>query len=237
VTESTMTQTADRYYVRFDLAQRIQHIILIITFLTLCITGLPQSFASMGWAQAVLGLLGGIDMARSIHHFAAMILIFMLIYHLVTAVYDLLFSHSRAILPSFQDVKDAKQSVFYLLGKEEEQPRYGRFDFRQKVEYWALIWGTVLMIVTGLILLFPVQVTYVLPGVVIYAAKAAHGFEAALAFLSIVIWHMYNTHFASGLFPLDKTMFSGTVSEERMREEHPLEYESIVNSQKNQKKD
>ena len=107
-------------------------------------------------------------------------------------------------------------------------PKFDRFDFRQKVEYWALIWGTLLMVLTGFILMFPITVTHYLPGIVIYAAKAAHGYEAVLAFLSIITWHMYNTHFAPNMFPVDTTIFTGMISRERLREEHSLEYERLV---------
>jgi cytochrome b subunit of formate dehydrogenase len=135
------------------------------------------------------------------------------------------------MLPGKQDVTDAVQSVKYLLGKAEEPPRYGRFDFRQKLEYWALVWGTILMGVTGIILLFPAFFTSFLPGDFIYAAKAAHGLEALLAVAAIVSWHMYHAHFAQGIFPIDTTIFTGKISVERMMEEHPLEYEAWLAAQ------
>jgi hypothetical protein len=86
------------------------------------------------------------------------------------------------------------------------------------------------MAVTGLVLMFPAVVTRVLPGVVVYAAKAAHGLEALLAVASIITWHMYNTHLAQGLFPLDRTIFTGEISRERLVHEHPLEYERLLAS-------
>jgi hypothetical protein len=81
---------------------------------------------------------------------------------------------------------------------------------------------------TGLVLMFPEAFTRFLPGEVVYAAKAAHGLEALLAILSIVGWHMYNTHLAEGMFPVDTTIFTGKISMERMLEEHPLEYQRLV---------
>jgi cytochrome b subunit of formate dehydrogenase len=197
----------------------------------LCLTGLPQSFSATGWAQALLAVLGGLELARIIHHIFAMVMVFVFLYHVIAVIYDLIFVRSWSMLPRMQDLKDVFQMMAYLRGRASELPKFDRFDFRQKVEYWALIWGTVLMAVTGLILMFPLEVTKYLPGIVIYAAKAAHGYEAVLAFLSIITWHMYNTHFAPHMFPVDTTIFTGKISRERMMAEHPLEYERIVVSE------
>lgn len=224
---TSKTTTIDTY-IRFDLSQRIQHILLIISMIMLALTGLPQTFIKTKVAQVILSILGGLDGARMIHHIFGVLLGTVFIYHVISVVIDLICTRSRLMLPCFQDAKDAVQSTGYLLGKQDEPPRYDRFDFRQKLEYWALIWGTVLMGVTGLILLFPLWTTQRLPGVVIYAAKAAHGLEAVLAVASIITWHMYNTHFAGGKWRLDTTIFTGKISQERMQEEHPLEYQRLT---------
>lgn len=223
-----MTYRSNHTVVRFDLSQRIQHLLLITSFTMLCLTGLPQSFAATGWGHFLLWALGGIGVVRMIHHGFAVVMVFVFLYHAITVLYALLFTRAWSMLPRWQDAKDAYQTVAYLLGRASALPRFDRFDFRQKVEYWALIWGTLLMVITGLVLMFPIAVTHYLPGIVIYAAKAAHGYEAVLAFLSIITWHMYNTHFAPHLFPVDTTIFTGRISRERLREEHPLEYERLV---------
>lgn len=212
---------------RFDLSERIQHILMMLSFITLALTGLPQSFASTGWAKAWMGIFGGIGGIRKVHHFAAVILVFVFLYHTILVIGDLFRKDAkRWMLPRKQDLTDAIQSVKYLLGKVPEPPRYGRFDFRQKMEYWSLIWGTILMGITGIMLMFPTFFASFLPGDFIYAAKAAHGLEALLAVAAIVSWHMYHAHFAQGIFPVDTTMFTGKISLERMQEEHPLEYEA-----------
>lgn len=223
-----MTYLSNRTVVRFDVSQRIQHSLLITAFTMLCLTGLPQSFAATRWGQTLLWVLGGLAWVRIIHHSFATVLVFVFLYHTIIVLYDLLVLRSWAMLPRLQDLKDAGQTVAYLLGRAPALPKFDRFDFRQKVEYWALIWGTLLMVITGLVLLFPIEVTRYAPGIVIYAAKAAHGYEAVLAFLSIITWHMYNTHFAPHLFPVDTTIFTGQISRERMQEEHPLEYARLL---------
>jgi cytochrome b subunit of formate dehydrogenase len=213
---------------RFDVFQRLQHIILIVAFTTLALTGLPQLFARAGWAQGLMWLLGGIAGVRRIHHLAGTILIFEFGYHVIVALGDLVVRRSRSMVPRLQDVRDAAHAVAFLLGRRANPPRYDRFDWKQKLEYWSLMWGTVAMAVTGLVLMFPAVVTRWLPGVVVYAAKAAHGLEALLAVASIITWHMYNTHLAEGLFPLDRTIFTGTITRERLVHEHPLEYERLL---------
>jgi formate dehydrogenase gamma subunit len=213
---------------RFDMFQRVQHVILIAAFTTLALTGLPQLFARAGWAQGLMWLLGGIAGVRRIHHLAATVLIFEFVYHVIVALGDLAARRSRSMLPRLQDVRDAAQSAAYLLGRRAAPPRYDRFDWKQKIEYWSLMWGTLAMAATGLVLMFPTAVTRALPGVVVYAAKAAHGLEALLAIASIITWHMYNTHLAEGLFPLDRTIFTGQIARERLQHEHPLEYERLL---------
>ena len=227
-TELTTTSPSKvKTLTRFDLSERIQHILMMLSFTTLALTGLPQSFAAAGWAKAWMGVFGGIGGIRKVHHVAAVILVFVFLYHVILVIGDLFQKNAkRWMLPRKQDLTDAVQSVKYLLGKVPEPPRYGRFDFRQKMEYWALIWGTILMGLTGLMLMFPSFFASFLPGDFIYAAKAAHGLEALLAVAAIVTWHMYHAHFAQGIFPIDTTIFTGEISLERMKEEHPLEYEA-----------
>ena len=127
---------------RFDLSERIQHIIMMLSFTALALTGLPQSFASTGWAKAWMGVFGGIGGIRKVHHFAAVLMVFVFVYHAIIMFADLFRKDTkRWMLPTLQDAKDALQSVKYLLGKTPEPPQFGRFDWRQKIEYWSLIWG------------------------------------------------------------------------------------------------
>lgn len=226
-TKPAMTPVVETYE-RFDLSQRIQHICLIVSFTLLALTGLPQLFVGAGWARGFMAVLGGIDGVRRIHHLAATLLLFVFVFHFFNVFIDLLTRKSARMLPNLQDGKDAVQAFAYLLGRTQDKPQYDRWDFRQKIEYWALIWGTFLMGLTGLILMFPTVFASFLPGVVIYAAKAAHGLEALLAIASIVSWHMYNTHFAEGTGPVDTTIFTGKISRERLAEEHPLEYQRLL---------
>lgn len=225
-----MTDRDEITFTRFVLSQRIEHILLLISFGVLCLTGLPQKFHDTAWAQWIMSALGGIDTTRVIHHIFAFMLAFEFIYHVIVIVYELVFVRPRplSMLPRLRDVRDGLSSVGYLSGLRREKPRFGRYDFRQKVEYWAMIWGLVIMGATGFILMFPVVVTRYLPGVFVSASKVAHGYEALLAFLAIITWHFYNAHLSLGAFPVDTAIFTGKISQNRVLEEHPVEHERLT---------
>jgi cytochrome b subunit of formate dehydrogenase/cytochrome c551/c552 len=202
-------------YERFDWMQRIAHALLLSTFILLAITGLPQEFALAGWAQAMIGFFGGI---------AAVVLILLGIYHLLDVGYKIFVRRtSLSMLPTFKDVKDALQAFIYNLGFGKTRPQMGRYTFEEKAEYWALIWGVVIMAITGAMMWNPIFTTRILPGEIIPAAKAAHGGEALLAVMAIVVWHMYGVHIRR----FNKAMWTGKQTEEEMLHEHPLELADI----------
>jgi mono/diheme cytochrome c family protein len=128
-----------------------------------------------------------------------------------------------SMLPSFQDAKDAWQAFLYNIGRAKTPPQMGRYTFEEKMEYWAFAWGAIIMGATGFMMWNPISTVKFLPGEVIPAAKAAHGGEALLAVLAIIIWHMYGVHIKR----LNKSMWTGKMSEAEMLHEHPLELADI----------
>ena len=129
-----------------------------------------------------------------------------------------------AMVPRPKDFRDAVVTIRYYLRMSDERAQFDRFDYKEKFEYWGLVFGGLIMITTGFLLLFPILATKVLPGQVIPAAKLAHGNEGLMAFLVVVVWHLYNVLLAPEIFPMNRTIFTGKISRERMRHEHPLEY-------------
>ncbi|NOT05554.1 MAG: hypothetical protein HOP27_13240 [Anaerolineales bacterium] len=221
--KSTPPQT-ERTYERFPLARRIEHLTMLLSFTTLGLTGLIQKFATSTTSQFLVGLLGGIESVRSIHHFAAIVLIIGTMYHLVVFGYQAYVLRIRlSMLPGFQDAKDALQALLYNIGFAKSRPQMGRFTFEEKAEYWAFVWGTIVMAVTGFLMWNPITSAKILPGEFIPAAKAAHGGEAVLAVLAIILWHMYGVHIKF----FNKAMWTGKLTEQEMLHEHPLELADI----------
>lgn len=211
-------------FTRFQIAQRIEHVLLVLSFTTLGLTGLPQKYATSPISDAVIQIFGGIDMIRNIHHIAAVVFLLETVYHLVVMGYKLFVRRAKAtMLPGLQDAKDGIQAFAYNLGLAKERPKMGRYSFDEKLEYWALIWGLVVMSITGFMLWNPIRTTDFLPGVIIPAAKAAHGGEAVLAVLAILIWHFYNVH----LRHWNWAMITGKLTRHEMEDEHPKELEDI----------
>jgi cytochrome b subunit of formate dehydrogenase/mono/diheme cytochrome c family protein len=207
-------------YVRFTLAQRVEHLIQLVSFTVLAVTGLPQKFAAQPWADAMIAGMGGIEWVRIIHRFSATVLLLATVYHFVVIAYKLYVQRVKmTMLPDIRDARDAWQTLLYNLGFSKRWPQMGRYTFEEKVEYWAFVWGTVVMAVTGFILWNPIATARFLPGQFIPAAKAAHGGEALLAVLAIIIWHMYGVH----LRKFNRSMWTGKLSEGEMKHEHPLE--------------
>jgi cytochrome b subunit of formate dehydrogenase len=122
-----------------------------------------------------------------------------------------------------QDAKDAIQALLYNIGIAKTYPQMGRYTFEEKMEYWAFVWGALVMGLTGFMMWNPITTTQYLPGEFVPAAKAAHGGEAVLAVLAIIIWHMYGVHIKR----FNKSMFNGRMTEEEMLHEHPLELADI----------
>ena len=216
-----------RLYRRFNLMFRAQHICLMISFTVLVLTGMPLKFAHVGWSHYLHILFGGFDGARLAHRIAAIILTATWVWHGLYLFYlwwKASFSlKSWTMWPTKQDFVDFFQTIKFGLGLCPEPPRYGRFNWKEKFDYFAVYWGMPIMVVSGLVLWFPVYFGNRLTDLAIAAAYIAHSDEALLAFLAILMWHLYNTHFDPDHFPMSSVWYSGVLTEEEKEREHPLE--------------
>lgn len=220
------------YVTRFTLKQRIEHVSVMTLFLVLALTGLPQKFFEASWAQAIISGLGGIDRVRWVHRAAGVLFTLFTFTHL--GVISALVVTGRATLslvPTRQDFLDAIQQLEYYFGMTDAPAKFDKFDYKQKFEYWGLVLGAVIVITTGLVLLFPIEATRVLPGEIVPASKLAHGNEGLMAFLVVIVWHIYNAHLNPDVFPFDTTIFTGKISAKRLHHEHELEYERLKESE------
>lgn len=217
---------------RFNLNQRLQHTVVMMSFLILVITGLPQLYPDNSWSEWLFRNLGGIYTTRLIHRYTGVVFVIAALYHLAYIAHHVLVrKQALSMILSVKDFSDALMALRYNLGLTSQEPRSGRYDFGQKFEYWGMFFGGALMIISGLMLMYPVWATKILPGQFIPAAKAAHGFEGIMAMLTILIWHLYSAHLEPGRFPIDTSIFTGLISRARMREEHPLEYEELLDKE------
>jgi cytochrome b subunit of formate dehydrogenase len=213
-----------RAHTRFSLTDRAQHLLMLLSFTTLAITGLVQKYALSSISLFIFRLWGGIENIRTTHHAAAVLLMLLAIFHVIELGYkSYVMGAGLTMLPGIQDVKDAWLAFTYNLGFRKTRPQMGRYTFEEKAEYWALVWGILIMGFTGFMMWNPLATVKIFPGDFIPAAKVAHGSEALLAVLAIIVWHMYGVH----LRRFNKSMWTGRLTEEEMLHEHPLELADI----------
>jgi cytochrome b subunit of formate dehydrogenase len=211
-------------YFRFTISDRVEHWVQVVSFTVLAITGLVQKWPDLGLTDTIINWLGGIETTRLIHHVAAAVLLLAVVYHVGTAGYRLyVLRQGKLMYPGMRDAWAAIHAVGYNLGLRNEPPREGHFTFAEKAEYWSIIWGTIVMSVTGFMMWNPIATTALLPGQFIPAAKAAHGGEAILAVLAILVWHVYHVHIKS----FNKSMFNGSITRHEMADEHAGELDLI----------
>jgi formate dehydrogenase gamma subunit len=214
-------RAAVRPVVRMSLAQRWQHFVLAASFIILAITGFALKFPDSFLARA----LGSSEpFRRWTHRVAGIVLLLVGLWHLI---YLLGSREGRRLVcdlfPVKKDVTDVWTQIRYLLGWSKEKPKMGRFGYAEKMEYWAVIWGTIIMGVSGLMIWFKMDVTRFLPRWAVDVALTIHYYEAVLACLAIVVWHFYHVIFDPDVYPLNPACFDGHVSEEWQKHEHPLD--------------
>jgi len=214
-----------RFFARFTRGQRWEHWLLFGSFTVLFLPGIVQKYRTEPWSQNILSTPERLVLIQNIHHIAAIILTLEVIYHLARGIYLLARRKMpHAMFPDWQDVKDAGHMTKYLLFLAKRRPKYGKYSFEEKLTYWFLFFSIGIMVVTGLVILFPIQVTYVLPGGVVPAAKLAHSTEAVVAGVFVLIWHLYHVLIER----LNLSMFTGHMNEDDMRKYHAAEYERLT---------
>jgi formate dehydrogenase subunit gamma len=215
--------------IRFSVRQRAEHASVMILFTTLAITGLPQKYYEAAFSATLVHALGGVGVTRLIHRIAGVLFTVTLTAHLAVAIWQVAMRRlSRlAMVPGRQDYRDALATLRWYLGLSKQKPLFDRYDYRQKFEYWGMVAGSMIMVVTGAVLLFPVLIGSLVPGQMIPAARLAHSQEGLMALLVVIVWHIYNAHLNPDVFPFDWSIFNGRISRHRMIEEHPLELARI----------
>jgi formate dehydrogenase subunit gamma len=219
----------ERMFERFGRNFRYQHMLMFTSVVLLIITGIPLKFPTYGISKfIILDLFGGIQNSTVIHRVAAVGLIIVGAWHFG---YIILSRMGRRdfflMIPRPSDAKDAFYTILFFLGKRPVGPKFHRFSFIEKFDYWAVYWGMVVMIGSGLILWFKEMFSKGLFDI----AREAHSDEGLLATLAIIIWHFYNVHFNPDVFPMSWVWWHGKLSESQMKHHHPLEYAEILSAE------
>lgn len=206
-----------------------QHLVLLITFSILVVTGFALRYPD-AWFVSVMNFFGIFESARSIiHRISAVLLIYISLHHVVF----LMFSRRghrelRSFWPKLSDFSNALVNMKYHLGVSKTKPCFDRYDYTEKAEYWAVIWGTLVMVITGFVLWFPETFTSFMPPWVVKISETIHFYEAWLATLAIGVFHLFFVIFHPKQYPMTLTWLTGNMTREEVKEHHPLWYEKIV---------
>jgi cytochrome b subunit of formate dehydrogenase len=206
---------------RMRLGEVWQHTVLMVSFIVLVITGFALRFGDSWIAGFLFGWDHGFEVRGILHRIAAAVMVFGSVWH-----FFYLFSQRGRVFfkdmwPKFSDFKDFIQRVMFNLGIVKESPRFGRFSYIEKAEYWALIWGTAVMIVTGFMLWFDNFFIQLIPKGILDVALVIHYYEAILATLAILVWHLYSTVFNPHVYPMNPSWLTGKMPKDMFEHEHP----------------
>lgn len=231
--EPTLKSAGTVWVQRFNSHFLAQHLLLMLSVVTLFLSGLflfGTRYPGATWAATLTGALGGLDFWRVVHRIGGTLLTFTAGYHLVYSLtHDEGRRDFRLMLPTVSDFINLWQNLKFYFGLSHQRPKFDRFTYFEKFDYWAVFWGCVIMIGTGGIMWFHDLVVVVfpkIPATMWDAFKEAHAHEAVLAVAAIVVWHMYNVHLRHGRFPGSLLWIHGRMSREEYEREHPQD--SIV---------
>lgn len=225
------TSNAQESYMRFPVIHRFLHLVVMLGFIGLAITGFSLKFSSQGWAKAVVLILGGAGRTASVHKTLAVVTYLCVVAHILWLIYYKAIlkgqlTGPRSMFPRVKDLRDLINHIKYFFGKGP-LPKFERFTYLEKFDYLALLLGMNTMGITGVVLWSPEFFTRVLPGYFINLAQILHVYEAMMAVALKFVVHTFSTHLRPENFPMDKSIFNGRMSKERMIRDHAGEWERI----------
>ena len=228
----------EKVYRRFSRLQRSLHVAMMLAFFTLALTGMALKFSYMAWAQTVSRFLGGFESMGFQHRVGAITLIIVAIVHLWDVVrrkkatqhtWLQVITGPNSIIFNLRDLPEFIQSIKWFFGLGP-RPNYGRYTYWEKFDYFAVLWGIIIIGSTGLVLWFPEFFTHFIPGWAVNVATIIHSDEALLAVGFIFTIHFFNTHFRPDKFPMDPVIFTGQVTLDELKYDKPGEYEAMRES-------
>jgi cytochrome b subunit of formate dehydrogenase len=231
----TAALDAGRHYQRFGPVERVMHVILMVSFLGLALTGVPLLFADHVWAQWLVKAMGGFQGAALIHRISAAVMTVLFLGHILRVFVRAFMSKDwlayfwgpYSMVPNLKDGQDIVAMFKWFFGKGP-RPLFDRYTYWEKFDYWAVFWGMFIIGGSGFMLWFPTFFAKFLPGWVFNIATIVHGEEALLAVGFIFTVHFFNGHLRPEKFPMDMVIFTGKVSEHELKEERTVEYARLV---------
>jgi len=227
-----VSSTKPAFYQRWNLQHRLQHFFLFVSMFGLIITGMAIKYHYVAWAQFTFRVFGGFHMNLIIHKASATLLVIVSVWHLVylLVTWAKEKSHPKtwAMMPSLNDARDLWHHALHLLQLRKEPPQFGRYTYLEKFEYLSIFWGMIVMGLTGFSLWFPAAAAGFVPRWILDMFRIVHANEALVAVIALVYGHFFTVHFNPAVFPTSPVWFSGKISLEHMMEEHPLEYQKLV---------
>jgi formate dehydrogenase gamma subunit len=212
-----------------------QHTFLMITFIVLVISGFALRFNESWLAELFFGWAGGFELRGVVHRYAAVLFTLSVIWHVFYVAFS---SRGRRfitdMIPTRLDFVQFWRKILFNLGRRKEPPRFGRFSYVEKAEYWALVWGGFVMIATGILLWFDNWFIQIMPKGVLDISLVVHYWEAWLATLAILVWHIYSTVFDPAVYPMNPSWLTGTMPQEMYSHEHPEHLEEAIRESRDQ---
>lgn len=232
----SLAQDEKKFFQRFPVGWRVAHLAFALITMTLVLTGTAALFAHTDWAPIVAQALGGARGLALIHRVAAALFIGIFFIHFVYVMQKLLRDRTfrwfgpDSLVPNWKDLSDMVAMFKWFVGKGPK-PRFDRWTYFEKFDYWAVFWGVSIIGGSGLLLAFPTVTASYLPGWIFNVATIVHGEEAFLAAVFLFTVHFFNNHFRPDkLPPPDIVMFTGTQSLEEFRREHPAQYQRLADA-------
>ncbi len=214
---------------RFSIHARLQHGMLAVSLAVLMFTGFPIKFAGRPWTFTIVDFFGSFENLLRVHFAAATLLVLVTVYYLGTLVVALARKRLEfAIVPRISDFRTFGHHLAYLVGRRADPPKFGKFTWWEKFEFWAVVWGTSMMGLSGLTLAFPEIAARYVPRWLIGALRVAHSNEALLALLALVVGHLFAVHLSPHVFPTSTVWLNGRLSLVQLHEDHALLYESLA---------
>lgn len=214
--------------IRMSFMFRVQHFLLMVSLLILAVTGFELMYHEHWLSRFLIQLEGGVIYRGIIHRVAAVALMAQLVFHVF---YMLVTRAGRRELREFlltpKDFDEFLQATRFNLGLAGEYPRFGKYGYKEKFQYWGATIGIFLISLTGMVLWAENFSMRFLPKVVIDLTLIIHGYQGLLIFTILLFWHLYIVHLHPSVFPMNRAWLTGKVDAEWLREEHPLEYEKL----------